>query len=88
MGERKNENKAAKGLKETRHHDVMAFAPVVKNGISFNILLPDTLTTPETRPMLLGSQSSRRVKTRFKRSDTNCGALFSRVFFSQSELAS
>jgi len=34
MGERKDENKAMKGIKETRykrHHAVMAFAPVVKN---------------------------------------------------------
>jgi len=34
MGERKDENKATKGIKETRYkrqHAVMAFAPVVKN---------------------------------------------------------
>jgi hypothetical protein len=33
MGKRKDENKATKRLKETRykrHHDVTAFAPVVK----------------------------------------------------------
>jgi hypothetical protein len=31
----------------------------------------------ETRPLLLGSQSSRRGKTKFKRSDANCRGLFS-----------
>jgi hypothetical protein len=34
MGERKDENKTTKGIKETRykrHHAVMAFAPVVKS---------------------------------------------------------